>query len=212
ARRRLRRVLLRPAHRDRQQRGTDGQFGALLAEAGGDHTAVGAGHLDHRLGRLDLDDRLVDGDDVADLDQPAHDLRLGEPLTEVGQLELQHLCHQLSASHCRRPTASRIRSTPGRWWRSSIGGGYGRSNPATRSTGASRWWKQRSVTRAAISPPGPPKPPDSWTTTARPVRRTEAHTVSSSNGTSDRRSTTSRSHPSARAASAASMQTGTDGP
>ncbi len=102
-------------HRHRDQRGPDGQLLALLAEAGRDHAAVGAGHLDHRLGRLDLDDRLVDGDHVTDLDQPAHDLRLGEPLSEVGQLELQHLCHQLSASHCRRPTASRIRSTPGRW-------------------------------------------------------------------------------------------------
>ena len=50
------------------------------------------------------------------------------------------------------------------------------------------------------------------TTTARPVRRTAAQTVSSSNGTIDRRSTTSSCRPSAAAASAASSATGTDGP
>lgn len=124
--------------RDRHQGRPDGEFGALLAEAGGDDTAVGTRHVDHRLGRLDLDDRLVHGDDLADLDQPAHDQRLGESLAEIGEPELQYLCHQRSASHCNRPTASRTRSTPGRWCRSSIGGGYGMSNPATRSTGASR--------------------------------------------------------------------------
>ena len=53
---------------------------------------------------------------------------------------------------------------------------------------------------------------DSATTTARPVRRTSAQTVSSSKGTMDRRSTTPMSRPSAAACSAAVMATGTDGP
>lgn len=114
---------VRRPHGDRQQRRTDREFGTLLAEARGHHTPVGAGDLHHRLGRLDLDDGLVDGDDIADLHQPADDLRLGEALTEVRQLEFEHLGHQLSASHCNRATASSTRSTPGRWCRSSMGGG-----------------------------------------------------------------------------------------
>ncbi|OLT13309.1 hypothetical protein BJF79_20765 [Actinomadura sp. CNU-125] len=86
------------------------------------------------------------------------------------------------------------------------------SNPVTRSTGAAREWKQRSWTRAAISAPTPANPWASWTTTQRPVLRTDAVTVSSSNGTIVRRSTTSRSMPSAAAASAAWSATGTLGP
>ena len=46
---------------------------------------------------------------------------------------------------------SRIRSTPGRWCSSYIGGGYGMSIPVTRRIGAASEWKQRSVTRATIS-------------------------------------------------------------
>jgi len=44
--------------------------------------------LDHRLGRLDLDDRLVELDGVALGDQPPHHLTVGEPLPQVGKLEL----------------------------------------------------------------------------------------------------------------------------
>ena len=39
--------------------------------AGDDPAGVRGGHLDHGLGGLDLDDRLVDGDDVAHGDEPA---------------------------------------------------------------------------------------------------------------------------------------------
>ncbi len=86
------------------------------------------------------------------------------------------------------------------------------SNPVTRRTGAARWWKQRSVTRATISDETLANPAASATTTARPVDRTAAHTVSSSNGTSDRTSTTCRLRPSAAAASAASSAIGTEVP
>jgi hypothetical protein len=64
------------------------------------------------------------------------------------------------------------------------------SNPVTRRIGAASEWKHRSVTRATISDETLANPLASATTTARPVLRTAAHTVSSSNGTSDRRSTT----------------------
>ncbi len=162
-----RQIIGHGPHRDRHQRCPHRDFFALLAEAGGHHAPVRAGHLHHRLGGLDLHDRLVDGDHLADLDHPAHDRRLGQALAQVGQGEFADRGHHSprpsvqSDSHWRRATASRTRSTPGRWCRSSIGGGYGMSKPATRRTGASRWWKQRSVIRAAISPPGPPNPWDS---------------------------------------------------
>ena len=42
------------------------------------------------------------------------DAGIGQAFAEVRQLELQHLGHQLCASHCSRATVSRIRSTPGR--------------------------------------------------------------------------------------------------
>lgn len=86
------------------------------------------------------------------------------------------------------------------------------SSPDTRSTGAAREWKARSETRAAISAPTPAKPWASVTTTQRPVRRTEESTVSSSNGTIERTSTTSHEIPSSAAAVAVSRATGTDGP
>lgn len=85
--------------RHREQRRADRKLRAFLTEPGRHHPSVRAGDLHHRLGRLDLDDRLVDDDGVADVDQPAHDLGLGEPLPEVRQLELEHMGHQLSASH-----------------------------------------------------------------------------------------------------------------
>jgi hypothetical protein len=40
--------------------------------------------LHRRLGRLHLDDRLVQLDRVTDLHQPLEDLPLGQPFTEVG--------------------------------------------------------------------------------------------------------------------------------
>ena len=86
------------------------------------------------------------------------------------------------------------------------------SKPTTRRIGAASEWKQRSVTRATISEETEAKPVASATTTARPVERTAAQTVSSSNGTIERRSTTWSERPSVAATSAASSATGTEGP
>ena len=55
-------------------------------------------------------------------------------------------------------------------------------------------------------------PGASWTTIARPVRSTDATSVSSSIGLSERRSMTSSDHPSSRATRAASRQVATVGP
>ncbi len=57
--------------------------GPDLGEDLGDHAREGRGELDERLGRLDLDDRLVHGDTVADSDVPRDDLRLGEAFAGV---------------------------------------------------------------------------------------------------------------------------------
>src|SRR3954447_16110169 len=86
------------------------------------------------------------------------------------------------------------------------------SKPVTRTTACSRYSKQRSVTPAASSAPGPPNPGASWATTARPVLRTDAASVAQSTGESERRSTTSMDTPSSRAASAASRATWTRPP
>ena len=76
-------------------------------------------------------------------DEPLQDLALGEPLAEVGELELGHPpglrrrarpAHQYASD---RSTACRTRSRSGRYSSSSRDGGYGVSNPVTRSTGAS---------------------------------------------------------------------------
>jgi hypothetical protein len=44
--------------------------------------------LDRRLVGLDLDERVVLRDLLALRDEPARDLALGQPLAEIGQLEL----------------------------------------------------------------------------------------------------------------------------
>src|SRR4051794_33079223 len=111
-----------------------------------------------------------------------------------------------------RSTASSTRSRSGRYSSSSFDGGYGVSYPPTRSTGASREWKQVSVTRAAISAPRPRVTGASWTTTQRPVRRTDWNTGSRSSGEMVRRSTTSSDRPSSAAASAAWSAVFTIGP
>jgi DNA-binding CsgD family transcriptional regulator len=46
------------------------------------------GDLDRRLVRLHLDERLILGDGLTLLDEPARDLGLGQPLAEIGELEL----------------------------------------------------------------------------------------------------------------------------
>ena len=45
------------------------------------------GQLDERLGRLDLDDDVVDLDLVAGADAPLHDLGLGQPFADIRQVE-----------------------------------------------------------------------------------------------------------------------------
>ena len=52
---------------------------------------IGNGNLDDRLVGLDLDHVLVCDHFVAHGDQPGDDLRLGEPLADVGKSELT--CH-----------------------------------------------------------------------------------------------------------------------
>jgi hypothetical protein len=77
-----------PAGVDADQGGADVE-GVALGGVELDHGAgVRGGDLDHRLGRLHLHDRLVEGDGLALGDQPAHHLALGEPFAEVGELEL----------------------------------------------------------------------------------------------------------------------------
>ncbi len=61
---------------------------ALLDEDLRDLPGGGRRDLDRRLVRLDLDERLILGDLVAHGDEPAGDLALGQPLAEIGQLEL----------------------------------------------------------------------------------------------------------------------------
>ena len=55
--------------------------------AGRRRALVGARQLDGRLRGLDVDERLVERDGVADRDLPRHDLGLGQPLADVGQRE-----------------------------------------------------------------------------------------------------------------------------
>lgn len=81
-----RRFTRRRADCDRHQGCAHRELGALRAEPGGHHAPVGTRHLHHRLGRLDLDHRLVDGHHLADLDQPVHDRRLGEALPRSGRV------------------------------------------------------------------------------------------------------------------------------
>ena len=57
----------------------------------GHHARVRARQLDDGLGRLDLDDDLVDLDRVAGLHVPLDDVRLGQALADVRKLELLEL-------------------------------------------------------------------------------------------------------------------------
>jgi hypothetical protein len=125
---------------DRDDRRTDGNGLALGHHQLRNDAGERRRQLDQRLGGLDLDQDLVDRDGVTLLDLPGHDLGLGETLTHVGQLELGHggsfqKCGQKSSV---RSTASSTRSRSGSHSSSIRAGGYGVSNPPTRSTGASR--------------------------------------------------------------------------
>jgi hypothetical protein len=61
---------------------------ALADEDAGDGPGGRGGDLDGRLVGLDLDERVVLLDLLADLDEPAGDLALGNPLAEVRKLDL----------------------------------------------------------------------------------------------------------------------------
>ncbi len=67
-------------------------------------------HLHRRLGGLDLDDGLVQGDLVALFDKPTQDVGFGQALTEVGEREAANR-HQNARE---RSTASSTRSRSGR--------------------------------------------------------------------------------------------------
>ena len=61
---------------------------AGLGEQRDDRPVVRARELDGRLRRLDVDERLVERDRVADGDLPRDDLGLGQALADVGEVEL----------------------------------------------------------------------------------------------------------------------------
>ena len=82
--------------------------------------------------------------------------------------------------------------------------GYGTSKPVTRRTGPRRSRIAFSARIAATSAAKPSVRGASWTTTARPVLRTEASSASSSSGFSVRRSSTSQEASPARASAARS--------
>src|SRR4029079_1512559 len=107
--------------------------------------------LDRRLVGLDLDQRVVLGDLLTLLDEPAGDLALGQALAEVRKLELVR--HQNSVST--RCAAAATRSADGMYASSICQNGYGTSKPVTRSTGPRRSRIAFSAITAASSAPKP---------------------------------------------------------
>jgi hypothetical protein len=88
-----RRRLCRPFDLERRERRPDGERLARRNVEPRHAAGERRGHLDRRLGRLDLDERLVQRDPVTLGDEPrAHD-RLLETLAEIGQGE-DALAHQ----------------------------------------------------------------------------------------------------------------------
>ena len=127
-----------------------------------------------------------------------HDLGVGQPLAEVGQQEVGHQVARSRqatvSSNCSRSIASRIRSTAGRWCclehrrrvrdvEAGDPAGSGRAGGGSTARSAGRPPRRRS--RRTRWPRAPPPP-------AR-CGAPSAPTVSSSNGASVRRSTTSTS-------------------
>src|SRR4030095_3046514 len=133
------------------------------------HARARAWQLDRRLSGLDLDDDLVDLDLVARLHVPLEDLRLGETLPHVRQLEL------LDVSHAGQP----LLSTPGRGRRRRVPGrGQGGTPPppATADTACAARRPAGPATRASRStsrsPGRPPRRPDRRTPRPRGRRPT----------------------------------------
>ena len=124
---------------DHDQHRTDGRDVPLLDEDLEHGPGARRRDLDGRLVGLDLDERLILLDVVALGDEPAGDLRLGEALAEIGQLELvRHggagYCdvpvsarRRLAQNASTRRTASMTRSTEGMYQSSSCQYGYGTS-------------------------------------------------------------------------------------
>jgi hypothetical protein len=73
---------------DDHERSADRDELTLLDEDARDRPGRRRGDLDRRLVGLDLDERIVLGDRLADLDEPAGDLALADALAEIGELEL----------------------------------------------------------------------------------------------------------------------------
>src|SRR6187200_382909 len=146
-----------------------------------------------------------DTDPASKLTQPdAEALSLrAKPVPDLRGIER---CRGRRLAHRRRSLISAaIRPGPGRNACSSGGlYGIGVSGVAMRHA-SSRWPSPCSTTEASTSPAHPPVSGPSSTTTIRFVFRTDATTVSRSNGLSVRRSITSTEIPSFSSSSAASM-------
>jgi hypothetical protein len=113
-------------HRDHDERAADRDDVSRRGVQGLHGAGEGRRQLDDRLGRLDLGDRLIEGDLVTLGDEPLHDLCLGQPLTEVGQAELRvhsATSERLFGRSTTRSTASRMPSRSGTWCFSSFAGG-----------------------------------------------------------------------------------------
>lgn len=78
---------------DRDERPADRKQVPHLRVEDADHARVGRGKFDGGLGRLHLDDDLVDLDDIAGPYRPGEDLRLRQTLADVGEQELLRARH-----------------------------------------------------------------------------------------------------------------------
>ena len=63
---------------------------AFACEKRNNYSGKRAGELDERLGGLDFDEHIVNGDGVANLDAPLNDFGLGEAFTDVGERKIQN--------------------------------------------------------------------------------------------------------------------------
>src|SRR6266513_1680985 len=173
---------------------TGGDLLLLVLDDLAQHARAGRGDFDGDLVGLDLDERLVLGDALADLLEPAQDLRARAFGLLRGSPDFDAAAHRKAhrlASHCMdwvmRPTSgSAASSSTGLW-------GLGMSGMASRSIGASRLKKLSCARLAAISAPKPAVRLSSCTMRQRWVFSTEACTAALSQGDRVRRSSSSTS-------------------